>query len=157
MRCVVSCESTPFPWLVFFFGALLRGSMIHKHRGRWMWQGNAWVVSWNWEKYSCHSKLVSTLSMLNVIRHLLVVYEQLNQFLTTASQLYRHWKAVLLKELMAIWVQKNHDLALWTMVVTRRFAAECIFVCEQWNQFLTTDVRERDVTTSLFVNSETSF
>ena len=31
MRCVVSCSSTSFPWLVFFFGALLWGSMIHKH------------------------------------------------------------------------------------------------------------------------------
>ena len=31
--------STSFPWLVFFFGALLWGSMIHKHTGRWMWQG----------------------------------------------------------------------------------------------------------------------
>ena len=29
-----------------------------------MWQGSALVVSWNWEKYSGHSKLVSTLSML---------------------------------------------------------------------------------------------
>ena len=64
MRCVVSCGSTSFPWLVFFFGALLWGSIIHKHTGRWMWQGSASVVSWNWEKYSCHSKLVSTLSML---------------------------------------------------------------------------------------------
>ena len=30
MRCVVSCSSTSFPWLVFFFGALLWGSMIHE-------------------------------------------------------------------------------------------------------------------------------
>ena len=64
MRCVVSCGSTSFPWLVFFFGALLWGSMIHKHTGRWMWQGSASLVSWNWEKYFWHSKLVSTLSML---------------------------------------------------------------------------------------------
>ena len=64
MRCRVSCGSTSFPWLVFFFGALLWGSMIHKHTGRWMWQGSASVVSWSWEKYSCHSKLVSALSML---------------------------------------------------------------------------------------------
>ena len=28
--------STSFSWLVFFFGALLLGSMIHKHTGRWM-------------------------------------------------------------------------------------------------------------------------
>ena len=41
MRCVVSCGSTSFLWLVFFFGALLWGSMIHKHTGRWMWQGSA--------------------------------------------------------------------------------------------------------------------
>ena len=57
MRCVVSCGSTSFPWLVFFFGALLSGSMIHKHTGRWMWQGSASVISWNWEKYCYHSKL----------------------------------------------------------------------------------------------------
>ena len=63
MRCVVSCVSTSFPWLVFF-GALLWGSRIHKHTGRWMWQGSASVVSWNWKKYSCHSKLVSTSSTL---------------------------------------------------------------------------------------------
>ena len=35
--------------------------MIHKHTGRWMWQGSASVVSWSWEKYSCQSKLVSAL------------------------------------------------------------------------------------------------
>ena len=64
MKCVVSCDSTSFPWLLFFFGALLWGFMIHKHTGRWMWQGSASVVSWNWEKYSCQSKLVSALSML---------------------------------------------------------------------------------------------
>ena len=64
MRCIVSCSSTSFPWLVFFFGALLWGSMIHKHTGRWMCQGSAPVVSWNWEKYSCYSKLVSTFLML---------------------------------------------------------------------------------------------
>ena len=45
-------------WL--FFGALLWGSMIHQHTRRWMWRGSASVVSWNWEKYSCHSKLVLT-------------------------------------------------------------------------------------------------
>ena len=50
MRCVVSCGSTSFSWLVFFFGALLWGSMIQKYRGRWMWQGSASVVFWNWEK-----------------------------------------------------------------------------------------------------------
>ena len=44
MRCVVSCDSTSFPWLVFFFKTLLWGSMIHKHTGRWMWQGSASVV-----------------------------------------------------------------------------------------------------------------
>ena len=36
MRCVVCCGSTSFQWLVFFFGALLWGSMIHKQTGRWM-------------------------------------------------------------------------------------------------------------------------
>ena len=46
MRCVVSCGSTSFPWLVFFFGALLWGSMIHKHTRRWMWQGSASDVFW---------------------------------------------------------------------------------------------------------------
>ena len=35
-----------------------------KHTGRWMWQGSASVVFWSWAKYSCHSKLVSVLSML---------------------------------------------------------------------------------------------
>ena len=64
MRCVVSCSSTSFPWLVFLFGVLPWWSMIHKHTGRWMWQGSASVVAWNLEKYSCHSKLVSTLTML---------------------------------------------------------------------------------------------
>ena len=64
MRCVVSCRNTSFPRLVFFFGVLLWGSMIHKHTGRWMWQASASVVSWSWEKYSCQSKLVSALSML---------------------------------------------------------------------------------------------
>ena len=49
MRCVVSCGRTSFPWLVFLFGALLWGSMIHKHTGRWIWQGSASVVSWNRE------------------------------------------------------------------------------------------------------------
>ena len=61
---IVSCSSTSFPWLVFFIfflGALLWGSMIHKHTGRWVWQGSASVISWNWEKYPCHYKLVSTL------------------------------------------------------------------------------------------------
>ena len=44
-RCVVSCGSTSFPWLVLFFGALLWGSMIHKHTGKWMWQRSASVIS----------------------------------------------------------------------------------------------------------------
>ena len=44
MRCLVSCGSTSFPWLVFFFGALLWGSLIHKHAGRWIWQGSLeWI------------------------------------------------------------------------------------------------------------------
>ena len=64
MKCVGSCGSTSFPWLVFFFGALLWESMIHKHTGRWMWQASSSVVSWSWKKYSCHSKLVSALSLL---------------------------------------------------------------------------------------------
>ena len=64
MRCVVSCGSTSFPWLVFFFAILLWGSMVHKRTGRWMWQGSTSVISWSWEKYSCQSKLVSALSML---------------------------------------------------------------------------------------------
>ena len=40
---LVSCGNvnTSFPWFVFFFGALLLGSMIHKRTGRWMWQGSA--------------------------------------------------------------------------------------------------------------------
>ena len=64
MRCVVSCSSTSFPWLKFFFAALLWWFMIHKHMGRWMWQGSALVVSLNRQKCSCFSKLVSVLSML---------------------------------------------------------------------------------------------
>ena len=43
MRCVVSCGSTSCAWLVFFYGALVWGSIIHKHTGRWMWQGSAWL------------------------------------------------------------------------------------------------------------------
>ena len=64
MRCVVSCGSTSFPWLAFFYGALLWGSMIHKHTVRWMWQGSGSVVSWSWEKCSCQSKLVSWVQSL---------------------------------------------------------------------------------------------
>ena len=30
-------RSTSFSWLVFFFAALLWGSMINKHTGRWLW------------------------------------------------------------------------------------------------------------------------
>ena len=56
------CGSTSFPWLVFFFGTLLWESMIHKHTGRWLWQGSTSVVSLNWEKCFCCFKLVSTLS-----------------------------------------------------------------------------------------------
>ena len=56
MRCVVSCGTTSFPWLVFFFRALLWGSIIHKHTGRRIWQGSASMVSWNWEKYSWKQK-----------------------------------------------------------------------------------------------------
>ena len=63
MRFVVPCVSTSFPWLVFL-ATLLWGSTIHKHTGSWMWRGNASVVSLNWEKCSCRSKLVSALSML---------------------------------------------------------------------------------------------
>ena len=43
-------RGTSFPWLVFFSGALLWGSMIQKYTGRWMWQGSASVESWNWEE-----------------------------------------------------------------------------------------------------------
>ena len=46
--------------LWFLFGAVLWGSMIHKHTGRWMWQGSTSDLSWIWDKYSCHSILVST-------------------------------------------------------------------------------------------------
>ena len=55
MSCAVSCGSTSFPWLVFFFAALLWGSMIHKHTGMWIWQGSASVVTLNREKCSCRS------------------------------------------------------------------------------------------------------
>ena len=78
MRCVVSCSSTSFPWLVFFFAALLWGYMTHRHTGRWMWQGGGSVVSLNWDKCSYRSKLVSTMSMLlsSVLRdvHILYIY-----------------------------------------------------------------------------------
>ena len=56
--------STSFPRLVFFSAALLWGSLIHKHTGKWIWQGSTSVISWNWEKCSCHSTLVLTLSVL---------------------------------------------------------------------------------------------
>ena len=62
MRCIISCGSTSFPRLIFFFGALL--SMINKHTGRWTWQGSTSVVFWNCEKCSCHSKLVSYFYMV---------------------------------------------------------------------------------------------
>ena len=62
MRWVVSCRSSSFPWLVVFFGALLRKSMIHKHTERWLWQGSTLVVSWNWENCSCRSKRSMLLS-----------------------------------------------------------------------------------------------
>ena len=57
MECVVSCSSTSFPWHVFFFAALLWRSIFYKHTVRWMWQGSASVVSRNWEKCFCPSKL----------------------------------------------------------------------------------------------------
>ena len=44
MRCIVSCGSTSFLWLVFLFAALLWGSTIHEHTERWMWHGSASVV-----------------------------------------------------------------------------------------------------------------
>ena len=59
----VPCSGTSFPWHLFFLAALLWGSTIHKHT-RWMWQGNAPVIFQNWEKCSCRSNLVSTLSVL---------------------------------------------------------------------------------------------
>ena len=37
-------------------------SIIHKHAGRWLWQGSASVVPWNLDKCLCRSKLVSTFS-----------------------------------------------------------------------------------------------
>ena len=41
-----SCHAiTLLPWLIFFFAALLWGSIIHKHTERWIWQGSASVVS----------------------------------------------------------------------------------------------------------------
>ena len=44
---MVSCGSTPFPWLVFIFVALLWGPMIYRRTGRWMWKGSASVIFWN--------------------------------------------------------------------------------------------------------------
>ena len=86
LRCVVSCRSTSLPWLACFFGALLLGSMIHKHTRRWMWLGSASSVSWNWEKYSCQSKLVSTLSML-----LLSVYP--GEYLRLGTLISYNWQS----------------------------------------------------------------
>ena len=51
-------DSTSFPWLVFFFAALLWRPMVRTHTARWMWQESVTVISWNWEKCSYHSKLV---------------------------------------------------------------------------------------------------
>ena len=67
MRCVVFCGSTSFSWLVFFFGALLWGSMVHKHTGRWMWRGSVSVVSWNWEKDPCHPNAAVVSAILDSI------------------------------------------------------------------------------------------
>ena len=41
---VVSCSSTSFSWLVFYFAALLWGSTIHNHIGRQIWQVSTSVV-----------------------------------------------------------------------------------------------------------------
>ena len=63
MRCVVSCGSTSFPWLYSSLELCCEGpwfTSIHKDGC----DKSASVVSWNWDKYSCHSKVVSTLSML---------------------------------------------------------------------------------------------
>ena len=46
---------------------LIQSSAVRVHDSqayRKKWQGSASDVSWKWEKYSCHPKLVSTLSML---------------------------------------------------------------------------------------------
>ena len=51
-------------WYLAVTSHILWGSMILKHKGKWMSQGNAAVVSWNWEKCFCCSKLVSALSMV---------------------------------------------------------------------------------------------
>ena len=60
-------QSILFQWLIFFFVALLWGSMIHKYAGRWMWHGSASVISWNWEKISCHFKLLQPCQCCNFV------------------------------------------------------------------------------------------
>ena len=74
MRCVVSFSNTSLPWLVVFFAALLWVSMIHKHRGRWMWQGSASVLFWNWDKCSCPSILGLNHVSAAVVCAILCVY-----------------------------------------------------------------------------------
>ena len=88
IRCVVTCGSTSFPWLAFFFAALLWGSMVHMHTVRWMWQGSTSVIFWNWEKCFCRSKLVSTLWML-----LSSVYS--GEYFRLGTLVSRNWVQVL--------------------------------------------------------------
>ena len=96
MRCVVSYGSTSFPWFVFFFGALLWGSLIHKHTQRWLqrwlWQGNASIVSWNWEKYSFHLPYSESRARYNLTEPIPLQVEQVAvEFVVEPPQSCRSW------------------------------------------------------------------
>ena len=64
MRCVVTCGSTSVPLLAFFMATLLWRFMIHKHTGRWMWQGSASVVFLKWKKLHLSFQTGFNLSLL---------------------------------------------------------------------------------------------
>ena len=126
MRCVVSCGSTSFQWLVFFFGALPWGSMIHKHTVRWMWKGSALVVSWNWEKWSCRSKLVSTLSVM------------LSSVLSwRVSHAWNHRQIELSPGTWNLWLSKACVRLLWSL-------CWCRWCCHQFGLF-GTDLRDAEL------------
>ena len=64
MRCVVPYGSASFPWLVFFFAALLWGPMMHRHEGNgcdkgahqphlWIERNASVVPNWFQPRQSC--------------------------------------------------------------------------------------------------------
>ena len=79
-------------------------SMIHKHRARSMWQRSAPVVSWSWKKYSCHSKLVSTLSML-----------LLSVLSWRASRAWNPHQLYLSPDTWSLWQSKASVHLLWSL------------------------------------------